>query len=499
MHEDTSSATETGNPAQTRQRAGSLAAGSLSAPHVVFMVLAAAAPMAVVVALIPIAFALGNGAGTPGTYLLAALVLLLFSVGYVRAVPYVRNAGAFYAYIAQGLGRPLGLVAAYTAAICYNALSAATCGALAFFAADVANRMLGIDLPWPVWAAIGIALILLLSFRKVTVSARVLTVALLLEVAILLMLIAGILFQAGISAFSLEVFAPTAIASGSIGVAVIYALSSFLGFEGTAIYAEETRDPVRTVPRATYAAVAVVGVFYVLCAWGLAAAVGVDRVGAAAGEDPGNFLFAVTDQYLGTWAVDVIGVLVVSSSFAAVLAFHNAAARYFYALARDRFLPAPLARTHPHRGSPYVASIAQIVVLSILVFGFAAADLDPLLNLATSLTGLGAVGLESLLTLTSLSIVVFFWRQGRRDFAHVIAPAIAAVALAVATFLSFVNYPALTGSQSPVINSLPWVHLVTLVAAFAFALLVRRRDPARYARMGSTPVEEEPIPSRSPS
>ncbi|MFW3168767.1 APC family permease [Geodermatophilus sp. CPCC 206100] len=472
-------------------RGGRLAAGSLTAPHVVFMVLAAAAPMAVVVAIMPIAFALGNGAGTPGMFLLAALVLLLFSVGYVRAVPYVRNAGAFYAYIAQGLGRPLGLVAAYTAAICYNALSAATCGALAFFAADTANRMLGIDLPWPVWAAIGIALVLLLSFRKVTVSARVLTVALLLEVAILLVLVVAILFQAGISAFSLQVFAPSAIASGSIGVAVIYALSSFLGFEGTAIYAEETRDPVRTVPRATYGAVAVVGVFYVLCAWGLAAATGVDQVAAAAGEDPGNFLFAVTEQYLGTWAVDVVGVLVVTSSFAAVLAFHNAAARYFYALARDGFLPAPLARTHPHRGSPYVAGIAQVVVLSLLVFGFAAAGLDPLLNLATSLTGLGAVGLESLLTLTSVAIVVFFWRQGRRDFGHVVAPAIAAVALGVATVLSFVNYPSLTGSPSPIINSLPWLHLVTVVVGLAVALVVRRRDPARYARMGSTRVDEE--------
>ncbi|WP_051579431.1 hypothetical protein [Pseudonocardia acaciae] len=95
-----------------------MAAGSLNARHVIFMVLAAAAPMAVVVAIMPLAFALGNGPGTPGTFLLAAVVLLLFSVGYVRAVPYVRNAGAFYAYIARGLGRPLGLVAAYVAALC---------------------------------------------------------------------------------------------------------------------------------------------------------------------------------------------------------------------------------------------------------------------------------------------------------------------------------------------------------------------------------------------
>ena len=121
-------------PPSAPPAAGELARGSLGVGHIIFLVLAAAAPMAVVVAIMPIAIAFGNGAGTPGMFLLAALVLLLFSVGYVRAVPYVRNAGAFYAYIAQGLGRPAGLVAAYLAMVGYNSLSAATCGALAFFA-----------------------------------------------------------------------------------------------------------------------------------------------------------------------------------------------------------------------------------------------------------------------------------------------------------------------------------------------------------------------------
>ena len=42
-----------------------LARGALHARHIVFMVVAAAAPMAVVVAIMPIAFFLGNGVGTP--------------------------------------------------------------------------------------------------------------------------------------------------------------------------------------------------------------------------------------------------------------------------------------------------------------------------------------------------------------------------------------------------------------------------------------------------
>jgi amino acid transporter len=177
--------------------------------------------------------------------------------------------------------------------LCYNALSAATCGALAFFAAGAARRLVGVELPWPFWAAVGIVLVAFLSYRKITVSARVLGIALVLEISLLLVLVVGIVAQRGLGAFSLAVLSPTAIASGSVGVAVIYAVSSFLGFEGTAIYAEETRDPSRAVPRATYGAVAVVGVFYVLCAWGLLAGSGVDNIVEEAGVDPGNFVFIV--------------------------------------------------------------------------------------------------------------------------------------------------------------------------------------------------------------
>lgn len=466
-----------------------LARGALHVRHIVFMVVAAAAPMAVVVAIMPIAFALGNGVGTPGMFLVAAVVLAVFSVGYTRMIPYVRNAGAFYAYIAQGLGRPVGLVAAYVAAVCYNALAAATCGALAFFAADTGNRLFHISLRWEVWAAIAIAIVGFLGYRRITLTARVLGIALACEVLILLVLDVAILGDRGASAFSLEVFAPSNVFGGVVGVAIIYAFSSYLGFEGTAIYAEEADDPTRTVPRATYAAVAVVGGFYVLTSWALLAGPGMGSAVATAGADPGTYVFAQSDRFLGSFATDIVNVLIVTSAFAAVLAFHNAAARYFYALARDGFMPAPLARAHPRYASPYIAGMVQVAILAAIVFGFAIAGLDPLLNLSTAMTGFGAVGLMALLATTSLAVAVFFWRRGERGPAHVLAPAAAAIALAVATVLALANYPSLTGSTSDVINTLPWLHLAVVAIGIGVALSARARRREAYARIGTTRVE----------
>ena len=109
---------------------------------IVFFVLAGVAPMGVVVALTVLAIALGNGAGVPGTYLVAGIVLALFAIGYVRMSRRVTNAGAFYAYATKGLGHRVGGSTAYIAVLAYNAATIGILGALAFFANQVMNSVL---------------------------------------------------------------------------------------------------------------------------------------------------------------------------------------------------------------------------------------------------------------------------------------------------------------------------------------------------------------------
>ena len=42
----------------------------------------------------------------------------------------------------------------------------------------------------------------------------------------------------------------------------MFGISGFLGFEATAIFRSEAKDPDRTIGRATYGALAIVGIFY---------------------------------------------------------------------------------------------------------------------------------------------------------------------------------------------------------------------------------------------
>src|SRR5215218_1310236 len=98
---------------------GELLRGLLGTGDIIFMILACAAPMGVLAGIIPLALAFGNGAGMPATQLIVCTVMMLFAMGYVRMIPHVRNAGAFYAYIAHSLNKEAGIAAAYVAVVAY--------------------------------------------------------------------------------------------------------------------------------------------------------------------------------------------------------------------------------------------------------------------------------------------------------------------------------------------------------------------------------------------
>jgi len=64
--------------------------GNLGVASIVFMVVAAAAPLGVIGGVVPLGIANGNGAGFPATFIIATVILLFFSVGFTALTPYVR-------------------------------------------------------------------------------------------------------------------------------------------------------------------------------------------------------------------------------------------------------------------------------------------------------------------------------------------------------------------------------------------------------------------------
>jgi amino acid transporter len=330
-----------------------------------------------------------------------------------------------------------------------------------------------------------------LGFRRVDLNAFVLSTIFSLEIAIILVLDVAILADKGLGAFTLQAFNPSVIFSGAPGVALTFAFGTFIGFEATAIFAEETKNPKKTVPRATYIAVALVGTFFAISSWALIAGVGADRVQAVAAEDPGSFSFAAMQTYVGSFGYHAMNILMVTSLFGTALGLHNAGARYLFALSRDGVMPRQLSRTHPAHNSPWLASVSQLAFVSIVVAIFALAGADPFLVMATSFAGVGILGILALQTMVGFAVIAFFWRHAERHwFRTVVAPLLGSAAMIGASVLIVINYALVGQTSSQILNKAPWILIVTAIGGAAYATLLKVNRPDKYAAVSAALVTD---------
>jgi len=93
--------------------------------------MSAATPLTVVPAVVTTGLAVTGLIGIPLAFIVIGVVLALFSVGYVAMARHVVQRGAFYAYISQGLSRPLGVGCSWIALMAYNALQVGLYGSSA--------------------------------------------------------------------------------------------------------------------------------------------------------------------------------------------------------------------------------------------------------------------------------------------------------------------------------------------------------------------------------
>jgi amino acid transporter len=469
--------------------------------HLVFFTVAASAPLTVLGGGVTTAFAVTGIPGVPLAFLLLAATLAIFAVGYSAMSRYVANAGAFYSYLAKGIGRVAGVSGAFVALVAYNAIQIGLYGLFGFGMAGFAVSF-GVDLAWWVWALIAMAVIAVLGVLRVDLNAGILAVLLVLEcVAVLLYDIGAFRDPAG-GAVSTAAFDPTQLFLPGVGAVFAFGIACFIGFESSAIYSEECRDPQRTVGRATFVAVAFTGLFYALSAWAMVVNVGPENLQAAA-ADPVNggpgVVFGALAEHWGESTAMIANMLFLTSVFAALLSFHNGVARYFFALGRERVLPDMLDTVGTRSGGPVAGSVLQSLIALVVVLIFAWAGSDPLLELFTWFSGVAALGVVLLMTGASASVIGFFRRNpGVRASAwqRTVAPAIACVLLGGLVVLLIWNFDALLGTDptSPLRWILPLLVLAAAVVGAIWAMILKTTRPAVYAGIGHValaPVEDE--------
>jgi amino acid transporter len=264
----------------------------------------------------------------------------------------------------------------------------------------------------------------------------------------------------------------------------MFAIASFIGFEATAVFRDEARDPQRTIPRATYLALVIIGVFYAVSSWAIVSAWGDEAAVAEAGANPGTFLVSTATNWLGPVGGHIVTVLLVTSLFAAILAFHNVAARYWYALGGHRAVPAACGRTHQSHGSPHIASLTQTGISLLFIVVFAVAGLDPVAQVFAWMAGTATLGVLVLMVMTCLAVLVFFARSGvdRRVWNTRIAPLLGLLGLLGCLVLTVGNFPTLIGGSTALAVGIGAVLVLVTLAGVVVGVTRRESTPPVVTR-----------------
>jgi amino acid transporter len=123
-------------------------------------------------------------------------------------------------------------------------------GIFSSFGHSTFKAQLGLDIPWQVFAILMLILNATLAYYDINLTAKVLGVLLITEISVLTIMAFSVLFSGGEpDGIPLSPISPlNAFTGPAAGLGLFFAFWSWVGFESTAMYGEETRHPKRVIP-----------------------------------------------------------------------------------------------------------------------------------------------------------------------------------------------------------------------------------------------------------
>jgi len=408
-----------------------------------------------------------SGVTAPLAYLIAFLIVMMLGVSVTQLARHFPSAGGYYTYVSRTVSPRAGFLTSWLFFI-YEPTNSGYCLA---FVGSVLERALRAEyhivFPWWLFLLIAGAFVTWVTYRGIELSATMLLVFGIAEVAIVLLLSLWGLFQPGNGGINFSSFHPgNARSLGGLSLAVIFSIFALTGWEGVAPLAEESREPRKTLPRAIIAAILFMGGFLVLCSWGLLIGSGTEDIRSFVGSVE-NPTFVLARRLWGhAWILVLLALL--NSMIAVAIATNNGATRVWFAMARSGSLPRSLAKVHPRFQTPVNAVVLQAFVTLGVGLG-----LGVWIGADKEFEFMGAVVTFALIFIYSagnLGVFLLYSRERREEFhwvLHFIFPLLGTVALV------FVGYNSLVPWPDPPVAYAPWMAGIWLMLGVAVLIVMR--------------------------
>lgn len=451
----------------------------------------------------------GVGVNMPGTILLGFVPILLISGAYLHLNRVDPDCGTVFSWATRAFGPWVGwfggwiVVTALAVVVTNFAQLLGTYTFLLFDADGAAGSTTAVTAMGTAWF-LGLTAI---AYRGIELSKRVQLPLLAFEMlvfltfAIVAIVRAGIEDPAGSMSPSLSWFDPTGLSTGALAAAFVSSVLLFWGWDTSVMVNEESEDRTRNPGRAAVLSTIILLGFYVVCAVGVLAWAGPERLAAS----PEDILSSIGSEVLGGTLDHVLTLAVLTSSLAGCIFLPIGGARTMLSMARRGALPASLARIHPRYQTPSAATLAFAAVSTTYYVVMTTISESLLID---SLTALGLL-VAFYYALTGLSCVVYFrshFRSGWRAALTLgVAPLAGALALLYVLGRSAKDY----ADPASSIDGASWLGLgAPLVIALAIVVLgvigatvSRWRSPAYFRARAETAPAPAPleVPVGAPS
>jgi amino acid transporter len=468
-------------------RPGRLKGGAIGALGAAVMAMAFMGPATSVAFNTPPAAA-KIGFALPFGILLAMIVCLITASTIGSFSSKLPSAGFAYTFNTHAYGKGTGFTSGWILALAYGAVGPMLFAAMGGFGSQFISTQFHVTVQWWIISAFIMAVIWFIGSRGISSSAKTALIFLTLEVGVLLGLFATIIGKGGANGNTIAAFNPAHSLNGisGIGFGMLWGVLMFVGFESAGTLGEETRDPRRSVPRALFFAVILIGIVYVVSGYAAAIGFGEQHVSAlASSTSPWSTL---ANTYWGTQVAWVLTLTVLNSQFANVLSGSSAAVRIIFSLGREGILSRKLGTTS-RRDNPVTAWAAYILFAAVVTFALGA-WITPFgaYNFLGSILGLGIIVLYILM---NIGLVVYFRRRHPAEFSpvrHALLPIAGSLLLLLPIYGQLWPIPAWH------YDVVPYLIVAWIIGGVGYFLYLKSRRPAMVEAMGRV---WEPDPGRA--
>ena len=442
--------------------------------------------------IVPLMFGTAGSAGWL-CYLFGTIMLLFVAFSLNQFSQRYTPAGSMYEYTAKGLGPKAGGLSGWCLIFAYMFIGIAGVTGFTHFATkllDMTGAAGYLSHPSITLFALCVLAAWFLAYKDITFSTILMLVFEGISVALILMLAFLALAKTGVADAS-QWHPAAGHGLKDIGLGVVVAIFSLVGFECATAFGEEARTPLKTIPRAVIASLLLTGAFFIFITYVETHALAnnvptLDKLDAP---------LSTLSENLGVkWMGVLISIGAMISFFALALSCLNAGSRVLFTMGRYGIFPISVGSSHKTNLTPHVAITSFAVIQFLIptsfmllsygaVGGWQMAPLD-----AFNDAGLfGAMGFCGAYVLISLATPFYLKKIGELK-AHHVAVAVIALALLIVPIVGTV-YPV----PSAPLNYFPYIFLAYVLAGVVLVSM-RSRSHAEMAGIRKV-LEETAIPT----